>query len=149
MIVHTCESTLQAVAIDGIGYRAEVAGSSPAVELFSPLFSPLSFSPFPLFLPSLPFISPPSFFPFMLAPPLQCSSIFLVIASSVSHSSSCLYVGKLLYAVSSISRCLSCMHGYIIMHMQLHYLFTYIMVSLVPHTATVFHSFSIEYSNST
>ena len=46
------------------------------------LYFSLSFSPFPLFLPSLPFISPPSFFPFMLAPPLQCSSIFLVIWSA-------------------------------------------------------------------
>ena len=74
----------------------KVAGSSPAVELWgfflSLLFFPLSFSPFPLFLPSLRFISPPSFFPFMLAPPLQCSSIFLVIVHcqlAVVASSAC------------------------------------------------------------
>ena len=53
----------------------KVAGSSPTVEFFFPLlffFFPLSFSPF------LFFFLPP-FFPFTLAPPLQCSSIFLVI----------------------------------------------------------------------
>ena len=84
-IVHTCESTLQAVAIGGwlqsgrSRVRALLWNSffspPPALSL---LFFPLSFPPFPLFLPSLPFISPPSFFSFMLAPPLQCSSIFLV-----------------------------------------------------------------------
>ena len=66
----------------------KVAGSSPAVELcffsLSLFFILLSFFPFPLFLSSLPFISPPSFFPFMLAPPLQCSSIFLVIVLTLN-----------------------------------------------------------------
>ena len=81
----TYESTLQAVGIGGwlqsgrSRVRALLWNSVFFFLSLSPfLFFSLSFSPFPLFLPSLPFISPPSFFPFMLAPPLQCSSIFLV-----------------------------------------------------------------------
>ena len=81
-IVRRCESTLQAVAIGGWlqSERSRVRALlwNSVVVFFSLLFPPLSFSPFHLFPPSLPFISPPSFFPFMPAPPLQCSSIFLV-----------------------------------------------------------------------
>ena len=65
----------------GVGYRVEGRGFDPCcgtlVFFLSLLFFfSLSFSPSPLFLPSLPFISAPSFVSLMLAPPLQCSSIF-------------------------------------------------------------------------